>query len=349
LAATQTLSFADLNARDDEEFERRLGRAIEDAVMPAVQRVLRGKFRSGRSSGVDTESDADFENAVTDSLIAIVSRLRALRSDGEGSKIDNLASYAAAVASNAFVAFLKRKQPNRYLLMQEARTVLDEDDRLAYWDARALRCSGLAQWKGDAPALNERVRKMIDSPQAAESECFRGENSSGMLLPEWFVRLFGWTAVTVEFDQAVAFGYHCQGRREVETDSIDDDASGIELSGGGSAPDDEARARLLAKALWGELAQLSEQRRGVFLLFEPPGDRQDHPMLLLVRHQVADLEDIAEFVGLSVDRVVGLLREQRTTFEAVADAYGITSSQAEGIRKGVLELLLRRFEKNGLL
>ncbi|MCW5945720.1 MAG: hypothetical protein KIT74_01665 [Fimbriimonadales bacterium] len=321
-----------------------LNDVCERTARPVIEAVLKKKFGCYFNRQEESVEEAAYWDAVSDATIAVHRNLLEC-SNGKREPIADVQSYSASVAEKAFLAYLKRKHPQRYSLATKYRATLDVDPRLAYWKHGNMGTSGNSEWSGQ-PAIKNRESGLASTdPTAAVSECFGGQDSGSLLLPDLFLATFTWTKGPLEFNVLVKFTMVATNVVIIEVEPEPDYESDEPSGAIGGDPSEAAESKDLLSWIWETLKGLSAQRAGIFLLFEPPGQEQQSLVDLLAMNQIASLEEIASVCGLSWEDYHRLSQRERVTFQDLADQYGISQKQADGIRKGVLELLARRISK----
>ena len=100
-----------VDAPDDAEAEQRLATLLEDEAAPLVRKIAARKLRAYGVGPANAFSPEDLEDVAADALLALVSRLQALRSDPHSDPIESFADYTATVTYNTFAHYLRRRHP----------------------------------------------------------------------------------------------------------------------------------------------------------------------------------------------------------------------------------------------
>jgi RNA polymerase sigma factor (sigma-70 family) len=151
-----------VDAAEPDEGERRLSALIEEQALPLVRRIAAHKLRAYGGEGRRGSAPEDVEEVTADAVLALVSKLQALRADPAAHAIANFGHYAATVTFNTFAHYLRRRYPERSRLKNRLRHALGRDPRLGLWPAPEGWACGLAAWRpqaasGAATAKLERV------------------------------------------------------------------------------------------------------------------------------------------------------------------------------------------------
>jgi len=115
-----------LQATEDEAQEI-LAALITRHVEPLVQTIVRRKLCPG-SARVDARRLQDAEDVCREAIVSLIRRLRAARNDSAPSSIDNLSSYVAVTAYNAWAVFISCRERLR---AQYDRNVAERDCLMA--------------------------------------------------------------------------------------------------------------------------------------------------------------------------------------------------------------------------
>ncbi len=142
-----------VEATDAAEAEARLSRLIEEEAAPLARRIAAHKLRA-HARGAGDASREDVEDIAADVLLAVVSRLQALRADPRLDPIESLADYTAVTTYNAFAHYLRRRHPGRSRLKNRIRYVLTHDRRFALWTTPDGLACGLARWRPAAASAD---------------------------------------------------------------------------------------------------------------------------------------------------------------------------------------------------
>lgn len=311
-------------------------------ALPTIEKTVRSRVKN--DFGDNDSRDEEASQATTEAFASVFQQFDSL---ANGKTIENLEAYAATAADRAFGKVLRRKNPARTVLANEIDQNLTSDPRLDKWTAgERTKVTGLSSWRDRPPVNNSRSSVMSHATGQAVTDCYGHRDPASMLMPDALLTLYRWLEGPALFNPVVSFFQVALRRTEMDASSSFDDGTTLEPVAPGR-PDEGAAVKEILQALWDELAELEPSRRGVFLVFEPPGSEQDHLLDLLVAHGIADLDEIADFVGLKAEALIQILMQDRVELKDVAALYDMETKRAEGVRKGVVERLARRFEKLG--
>jgi DNA-directed RNA polymerase specialized sigma24 family protein len=137
-----------VDAIDEADAERRLGALLEEQAEPLIRKTVAHKLKTFGDPGEEGVSRQDLDDITADALLALVSRLQALRADpAGGSAIESFPDYTATVAYNTFAHYLRRRHPERSRLKNRLRYVLTRDRRFALWPTHDGLVCGQAAWR----------------------------------------------------------------------------------------------------------------------------------------------------------------------------------------------------------
>lgn len=321
-------------------------------VRPTIERVLRAKFRFGRSS-FETKDSADCEDLVGDACLAFQQKLQ------DGEVPEHPEAYAAKIAHTKFCKYLRKKHPARGALRAGICTTLSQDPRLSRWERDRDLIGGRSAWLGRSVVMNRHSRLALESPVEASVRCYSAavvssgvrtrQDPATLLMPDLLLRFYDWLGGPFGVDPTVEFVFHASGKQEFTVDVESDETS--ERRSYDPSPDDMERARGIAEFVWHQVTSedglgSDHVRCGLFLLFDPPKQEQVSVLEVLLLHEVCTLNAIAEACGLSLDQIAQL-RRGRVTLEVLMQLYGLTRQQAQGKKDAVMQLMERRLKSNG--
>lgn len=301
-----------------------IGTVVTDVVEPTVRRTL------NRSPGLAAAAD----DVVADVRLKLVERVRAWR-DGTADPVDNLAGYAATVASHACYGLLRRRFPNRTRLRNRLRYLITHHPSMALReDPPGLwRCH--LQTARRAPAAGS-TQRLTESPRTFAETVGISDTTP---LPALVEGLLGACDMPVEFDRlvdavAAILGVTDAPAAELEETADDGPRADVVL---------EQRASL--RAVWAELVELPIRQRTALLLNmrDPEGGGV---LDLLPGTGVVSLADIAAGLNLSTEELADLWSRLPLDDLAIAARLGITRQQVINLRKSGRARLARRLAGN---
>jgi RNA polymerase sigma factor (sigma-70 family) len=306
--------------RDATAVEQRRG-ALEALIVERVRPLAHRIVARFRPSPLRDEDAEDLESAIH---LRAVRRLQQF-AETPGDVIERLDDYVATIAYNVVHDFFRARYPERTRLKNRLRYLFAHDPDLAVWESEGGAVCGLKSWRGRPPLID--TDALIGSPLDADSP------ASGMRA------LFERSAAPLYLDDVVRLAAEAQGIADVRVVEERHEAATSE-----DDPESRAILRLDVQALWREVRELPQRQRAALLL--NLRDQAGHNALgLLVLTGVATLDEIAEAIGISTERLSvlwsGLPLDDLTT----ASMLGVTRQQVINLRKSAKERLARRLEK----
>ena len=358
-AGTPSLLPRFLAATDEATRSRVLGALVEEEAMPIIRRVLARKF------GPATGEQADAEETISAARERLIERLLELHADqpsfglppapAEGSApaagppIRDFAAYTAAVAYSEWSRHLSRRYPQRAILANSLRHLLDDRRAvhgLALWPgADGERLCGLAPWKGapPAPAAPEPARCLhllaADPPAAAREALPPGTDPCTCHLPDLLAALFRWTGAPVEWHDllaAVTRLRDAEGPAEVSGEHAELSAA---LSPDPTpGPHNALRWREYLAWLWRSVGALSLRQRRAFLL-------HSHVVFDWEAAGTASLRELAALVELPAERLAELWGRLPLDDHSIAALLPATRQQVINLRRVARDTLGRRWRE----
>jgi hypothetical protein len=115
-----------------------LDAAFDAVVIPVIDSVLRRRRRALRCS------DDDLDDIRASVIAGILNRLR----EQPEREIAVLRDYVAVATYHAIDDYFRHAAPQRHMLKNRLRYLLQRDKRLATWDVGRFTVAGLAEWRG---------------------------------------------------------------------------------------------------------------------------------------------------------------------------------------------------------
>lgn len=288
--------------------------AILEHVQPVVARVL-SRYRAPGFSKEDAEDLAATIN------LRVVRRLQEITNEDPILRLDD---YVAAVAYNVVYGFLRRRYPERTRLKNRLRYLFERDDRFALWESGGDVVCGLAEWRGSAPEQPE-----VELSTASAAMLDRGSPANALLAlfaSEGPLRLDDVVRLTVDFWNVVD---------AARIDAVEDPESSWR------SPAAELETREYVAALWREVRALRPTQRAA-LLMNLRDVKGANGAALLLMSGVATIDEIAEAMGLSAERLSEIWNDLPFDDNAIAMSLNISRQQVINLRKAARERLARR-------
>jgi RNA polymerase sigma factor (sigma-70 family) len=321
-----------VEAPDPVEAERRLAALIEERALPLVRRIAARKLKS-----FARDDAAEVEDLTAEALLALVSKLQALRTDPATNPIESFDDYAATVTFHAFAHHLRRRHPERSRLKNRLRHALTRDRRLGLWPTVVGLACGLAAWRPAPPSAEAMAR--LDAlgvdPERLSRWTVRADGSgkdAGAVLREVLLAVGG----PVEFDHLVGTMTARAGPRSapLAPGSLTDPAE----------PADVALDRRRAmERLWGEIGTLPVRQRAALLL--NLRDAEGAGMLWVwPLSGVATVRQIAAVLEMPDVELAELWSRLPLPDQDVASRLGCTRQQVINLRAAARKRLANRLD-----
>ena len=125
-----------------------------------------------------------------------------LREGERESPIRDFRGYVASVAYSAWAEFLRERHPQRSMLLNRLRYLLENRTRqkgFAIWaDETGTKWCGFATWHGQTADASPRRHWLLVDPGAAAAEALGPGDPAAIVLPEVVARLFRWLGGPIE-------------------------------------------------------------------------------------------------------------------------------------------------------
>jgi DNA-directed RNA polymerase specialized sigma24 family protein len=324
-----------VEAADPDEAERLLGVLLEEGVAPLARAIVARKFSA--YGGFEAQ---DLEDVVADVLLALVSRLQALREDGASPPIASLEDFTAVVSYNAFAHYLRRRHPGRSRLKSRLRYVLSRPGRFGLWQTPQGLACGLASWRGtpSSPSAQRRLESL-----SAHSERWLPWTREGPAV--WkdprslLTALLDAVGGPVEFEGLVAAFTALVPEPAEEKLGV---AAGV-----AAVPVDVTlQQRELAGRLWREIAELPPRQRIALLLSLRDG-RGSSVLWVLPVTGTASLRQIAQALEMPALELAELWNGLPLDDRQLAERLGCARQQVINLRSAARKRLARRLEEPG--
>lgn len=310
-----------LTAADDGEWDA----ALEALVQKARNVAKRVLARFLREQAV---SIADIDDVLSGVTLRLVGTMQSMRGAGDPKAIEQFEPYVAGLTFHTVYDYLRRRYPEGTRLKNQLRYLLTHDTRFVLWRGPAGLVTGRRKWEGRAVSNRTVTRAdatpaMLDrrDPAGAIDAIFGAVGEPVYF--EAFVRM-----VAILWDVA-------DMRAEEATTAIFD-----------PRPDPLARleSRRYLERLWSEIALLPPRQRAALLLNLRDGGG-NNAAALFIFVGVATVEQIAEAIGVSCERLAELWNDLPLDDATIAGELGLTRQQVINLRSAARERLRRRMNR----
>jgi len=320
LAAADPALEALITARDEATRDAEIARLVSEVAGPVIESVLSRQLRTEWI--YRAEAMEDLRAAVN---LRVVRKLRALSHDPE-EIVERFRDYVATLTYNAVSDSLRERYPEWNRLKGRIRYVLEHDPRLGLWPESGRLLCGLSSWSGRADAAEpagaaEPTPAMLDRHRLADAvaEAVRREGKPVEL--DSLVRLFATIWKVAERNLNVS-------------DELMIIAETV-------TPLDQVEARGYIEALWREISALRPLQRAALLLNLRDTDG-GNALAYFVLLSVADIDELADSLGVTVERLAAMWNELPLDDMTIARMLGIRRQQVINLRRSARDRLLRR-------
>ncbi len=303
-----------LDAVDQPAAEAALRKLVEEEAAPVIDRVVSRKARDHGES----------EEVTSAARVLMLGQLMGLRRGQRDLPIRNFRAYAAKLTYSAWAEYLRRKNPQRALLLNRLHYLLENKmppTRFALWESDGVKWCGLVKWKARVGLTTPKLQWLLSDSAAAGREVFRGIGLTNNLA-ETVARLFAWLETPIELHDLV--------RVIAEFLQISDRAAPIEaadeIASAQVSPSEELAWKEYLRWLWRTLEQLSAPQCAAFILHaEVLGDFEAHGL--------ASIRTIAPRIGFTPEKLATLWRDLPLDDLRIAAELKCTRQQVINLRR----------------
>jgi RNA polymerase sigma factor (sigma-70 family) len=322
-----------VDAIDDAEADRRLSALIEDHARPLALTIATRKLRQYTAPYLSVE---DVEDVVSEALLVLIDRLKALR-DASSPPIERFLDYTAVVVHNACSHHLRRRHPERARLKNRLRYLLTSDSRFAVWQTADDDVCGLVAWRSSplSSSAVEALRRMTETSDPRLT-LPRGIDCDKRELTVCVDRLLRALGGAVEIDQLVSAIAQANGV-DVRHGQVDPVQIAVAPQTGEAAID----RRRYAERLWAEVRELPVRQR-VALLLNLRDAGGEGVLWVLPLTGVASLREIASALEIPADELAALWKNLPLDDGAIAGRLECTRQQVINLRMSARKRLANR-------
>jgi len=308
-------------ARDEESVQAALGSIIVQST-PTIRKLLQGYVHP--NGELQPEDADDVASAVT---VRLLRKLRACTT-GTEEPIVQLPAYVARQTLNALNDHLRARFPLRTRLKNRLRYVLNHDRRLALWNTSSGMTCGLTRMRGASPSSIAQPLTRFSATHAMLDANRPGDSLFAILTS---------IARPLLFDDLVRTAAELWNVTDARPATLEHTM----MADTRSDPLEEIDRRRYLQTLWAEIRELRPQQRAALLLnLRDAGGTNG--LALFVLSRIASLQDIAETLGVSQERLSELWRELPLDDLTIAGMLGLTRQQVINLRSAARARLARR-------
>jgi hypothetical protein len=335
-----------LKATDQAEEHLLLEQIVGEHARPLLTNIIRGKLRLSTARSDHNSELQDSEDIIADVLLQLVKRLRDAKSNPHKAPLNDVTSYVAVAARNAFSTYVRSKHPERSRLKDRICYALVNQKGFALWEAGGRWICGFEVWRqeGREPSPPDLLQQLRDNPNALASTTFYERRNN---LPQLVDAIFNWAGMPVEVSDLVNL--------IAALSSIPGPENTVANEGQGSQtlddlPDQEpglatrVEQRIYLERLWAEICQLPLPQRRALLLNLRDSKGQD--MTALFSHtRIATLRQVAAALEVTVEEFIRLSSQLPMEDALMAKYLAITRQQVINLRMAARRRLARRMRK----
>jgi RNA polymerase sigma factor (sigma-70 family) len=341
-----------LETKDEAEAHLLLAELVRTEAEPIIRGIIGRKLHVSLNGAREGRAAQEAEDIRSEILLQLLSRLGALKSDGEARAIANFRSYVAVTAHNACHEFLRQKYPERWRLKNRLRYLLTHQKGFALWESEQGEwLCGLEalRGKGSHPRRAGRIDELRNDARADERLGLPGRNLQLMNPAELVRAVLKYAGSPVELDDLVSAVASLQGvgssARESAVDDneeTDDPYEGLADTGSDIAA--ELEQRRYVERLWKEICALPVRQRAALLL-NLRDERGGDVIALFPMLGVASLRQIAAVLELPAEDFAALWHDLPLDDATIAERLGLTRQQVINLRKSARARLARRMKE----
>ena len=330
-----------LQAETDEVAEQSLVRLISEHVDPVVREVSRRNLRLTGASRRTDDATTQTEDIRGDVVVDLLARLRKLKADPHEAAITDLRGYVAVMTTHACYRYLRRKHPQRHILKEKLRYLLQRQNGLALWKSeQGETLSGFAAWRASQPVADAaRLETLTRSPSACVPSALSTREAARTRPAALLAAIFNYAGGALPFDAlvgAVAVLWGIEDREERDEDAL------ARVVDGRAGAGDELEARQYLRLLWEEIRQLPLRQRVALLL----GLKEEHGgrslLALLPLMGIAAMRQSAEALEMTATQLAELWQQLPMDDTRIAARLQLTRQQVINLRKSARARLARR-------
>lgn len=350
-----------LQAKARAEAEHFLGAIAKNADQYLVRPIIRSRMgislppigQVRPDSLPQSPDEPDAEDVRQQVFLHLMGRLWAAK-DGSAPPVNHLCRYIEVTTEHAVDVLLRWRYPQRSLLANQLRYLLDHHPAFARWQPEEGRpLCGFADWRraGHPGCGTARLRALADRPELFRQrtpECPRD-----LPLADLVAALFRWAEAPVALHELIRVVAELNGIKDRPARSLDQAGPEEEGESDGcleeiAAPEppvhEQAYQRQYLRVLWEEIEQLPARQAAACLL--NGGKYGSIPALLLARNTTTR-EGIARVVGLSLRRFEELWPAMPLSDATLAGELEIKPQDVINLRQAARQRLQRRMRKHG--
>ena len=320
-----------LRARDEAEAEAALAE-LRKFIHPMLMASFRKDFHVSMREADGGELNQDALELVADAELALVRKLRRMRSDGENG-ISTLEGYVRTITRNAFSQYVRTRRPVWTSLRNQIKYALSKSAGLFLRRDNGGWLCGVAGTAGEAVAQRQLTDAEIDELRG-DKRCSTVSGTVAAMLEAY--------GAPVPLDQLVSdvFAF----RRLREPAQVDEGLASKAAASGGEDHGCRIEQRELLEKLWREVERLPLLHKRILLLnlTNRSGESLIAELPLL---RVASIEKIARALEFGPEEFAELWPRLPLSDNEIAERFSLSRQQVINLRHSARASLKRRLER----
>jgi RNA polymerase sigma factor (sigma-70 family) len=335
-----------LDSKDEAERGRLLDEIILAHSAPLIRKVLRQRLSLYISHSGANPNNPDAEDLYHEVIARLLQRLNDWIGRPDDHPISNYRNLVITITVNACNDYLRGKSPARARLKNSLRDLLLRHRDFKTWkgENRKQLC-GFSSWNGQSISseASERVRLLLENPQARQSDLFTKGYFHSVSLPILVAGIFKWVDSPIEMDALTELLALLLDIKEHQVESIEqsNEKSGREFEDSTIRNDLRLQGKETLKKLWDEINQLPHEQRDVICLSLEDENGNDLWSILLTA-EVTTLPQLAADLGLSIEQLMNLWEKTPMDSPTLAKHFGTSRLQVNKWRFRAMRRLRER-------
>ncbi|MCE5314625.1 MAG: hypothetical protein ABFD49_10150 [Armatimonadota bacterium] len=319
---------------------------LSDAVSTLVHR-----FVSKREVG-------DIEDFEEDCILAIWTKISALKTKESDGTIDNIEAFVRRAVHNRYCDAIRRKRPTWYNLKLELLEIFSGKANIggfALWQNpdTGSRLCGFADWEGSSKQTNAKCREILDNHINFRNKFLRNQDPHELPTYELAAAIFDYCRGPVEIDALTSCMADLTQIRTADPLSIDAQPEGDDDAGSPIewliSPDVEVEKQVVDSGwfshvidwFWQEFVQLSIKQRKA-LLYGMSGDQ------VMALAAAVGMKEVAKSLEMNTHQLASLISKLPIPDALTADELGIQARAVPSVRFKAWGRIRRRTKKSAL-
>lgn len=327
----------------DQKADELLLQLITAHAEPVIKGIIRYKLRL---SFYRADQQAEADDIYQEVLLQLLAGLQQLRQQPDKHPITDLRGMAAVIAHRTCSRWMRRQFPERHALKNRLQYLLTRQPGLALWqDEDRKLVAGFSAWQGQKRAVPAARLAEIAEEEALLPHLRTLKSGRPQGLSEALAALFNRLGGPLELDELVSGLAALLQIRDQPIESLAEDEDAFTFQAAAAEPDPawQVEKRIFLQRLWEELQELPPNQRAALLLNLKDADGRGC-IALFPATGVATLRQLAEALGIPVERFAELWNELPLEDASIAELLGLTRQQVINARKSGRERLTRRLK-----